>query len=248
MDIYNDVVNRTTIPDSKDKAARFQYHAEKLAATAVTQTFDDMIRAGLTYGCLTTGEAYVFLKVDWTDMTLYYHLAEPGPEVDAHSDSPLCCTAVSQVLAFTVKALESRTHYGQDDRKRAIESLNKWEEDWESILRAIPQSERVPPPESAAYEPTTYHDVDRSPYKFRLTKTRAGRADCKAPSARDPSPEASDDGRGGTEMPDTPTPAQLRTRRLARRPRGKSGDGGSSRGPPSTNRPYCSRRTVSWVW
>ena len=40
------------------------YHADKLAAISVTQTFDDMIRAGLTYGCLTTGEAYVFLKVD----------------------------------------------------------------------------------------------------------------------------------------------------------------------------------------
>ena len=32
MDIYNDVVNRATIPVPEDKAARFQYHADKLAA------------------------------------------------------------------------------------------------------------------------------------------------------------------------------------------------------------------------
>ena len=42
-------------------------------------------------------------------MTLYYHHAEPGPEVAAYGDNPLCCTAVSQVLALTVKALDSQT-------------------------------------------------------------------------------------------------------------------------------------------
>lgn len=62
--IYNDVISRPTIPVPEDEAARFQYHADRLAAIAITQAFDDMIRAGLPYGCLTTGEAYVFLKVD----------------------------------------------------------------------------------------------------------------------------------------------------------------------------------------
>src|SRR5690606_15593382 len=160
--------NRPTSPVSEDNAANFQYHAERLVASAVTQACADMIPAGLAYRCLTTGGAYVFLKVDWTDVTLYYPLAEPTPEVAPHSDNPLCCTAVSQVLAFTIKALDSQTYRGQDDRKRAIESLYKWEEDWESILRSIPQSERVAPPDSPAYRPTTYSGVDRSPYKLRL--------------------------------------------------------------------------------
>ena len=36
MNIYDDVVNRATIPVSEDKAADFQYHADRLVAAAVT--------------------------------------------------------------------------------------------------------------------------------------------------------------------------------------------------------------------
>ncbi|KAH7228557.1 uncharacterized protein BKA55DRAFT_716421, partial [Fusarium redolens] len=64
MDIHEEVVNRRTIPTSVDPDARFQYHAEKLTASAVTQTYHYMIESGLEYGLLTTGEAIVFLKVD----------------------------------------------------------------------------------------------------------------------------------------------------------------------------------------
>lgn len=70
MDIYEDVVNRATIPVLADEAAMFEYHADRLATATVTQTFDYMIQAGLTYSYLTTGEAIIFLKLNWADMTL----------------------------------------------------------------------------------------------------------------------------------------------------------------------------------
>ena len=56
-----------------------------------------MVQARLTYGCLTIGEGFVFLKIDWTyPMALFDYLAEPGPEVDEYKDNFLCCTAVSR--------------------------------------------------------------------------------------------------------------------------------------------------------
>ncbi|KAG6989444.1 hypothetical protein IWW34DRAFT_873831 [Fusarium oxysporum f. sp. albedinis] len=67
MDIHKEVVNRRTIPTSVDPDARFQYHAEKLTASAITQTYHYMIDSGLEYGLLTTGEAIMFLKVDWDE-------------------------------------------------------------------------------------------------------------------------------------------------------------------------------------
>ncbi|XP_044714468.1 metalloprotease-like protein [Hirsutella rhossiliensis] len=77
MNIYKEVVNRKTIPPSVDPDGRFEYHAERLTASALTQTYHYMIEGGLEYGLLTTGEATVFLKVDWAEPeTLYYHLAE----------------------------------------------------------------------------------------------------------------------------------------------------------------------------
>ncbi|KAK0655417.1 hypothetical protein B0T16DRAFT_451104 [Cercophora newfieldiana] len=257
MNIYEDVVNRATKPVEEEEEALFQYHADRLAAAVVTQTFDYMIEAGLTHGFLTTGEAIVFLKVDWTDpTTLYYYLAEPGPEVDEDRDDILYRTAVSQVLAFTVLALSTRQEHRQDDRQRLTKDLNTWKEDWESILRSIPPSERIAPPTSPAYIPSKYEGVKRSPYHFRQTKARtAGRQSCQASSAgRGPSPEGSDDDEDGTRAPDTPTPQHPRKRGLARRPRGGSGGtggsggggggGGSSSQSRPANRQYCTQKCL----
>ncbi|KAM0587241.1 hypothetical protein ACHAP1_009218 [Verticillium nonalfalfae] len=106
MNIPNDVVNRKTIPTSAAPDALFQYHAERLTASAVTQTYHYMIEGGLEYGLVTTGEAIVFLKVDWEEPeTLYYHLAEPGPEVAAHPEHSHVCTAV-EWLQLLRKQLE----------------------------------------------------------------------------------------------------------------------------------------------
>ncbi|KAI7908546.1 hypothetical protein M9X92_012132 [Pyricularia oryzae] len=106
MNIYKEVVNRKTIPTSMDPDARFQYHAERLTAAAITQTYHYMIEGGLEYGLLTTGEAIVFLKIDWREPeTLFYHLAEPNAEVLAHPDHFHLCTAVGQYLAFSLIAV-----------------------------------------------------------------------------------------------------------------------------------------------
>ncbi|KAI1839224.1 hypothetical protein JX266_014565, partial [Neoarthrinium moseri] len=65
--IFADVVNRKTIPTAADPIGRFEYHAERLTAAAVTQTYKYVINGGLEYGLLTTGETIVSLWVDWQD-------------------------------------------------------------------------------------------------------------------------------------------------------------------------------------
>ncbi|EMT70370.1 hypothetical protein FOC4_g10000137 [Fusarium odoratissimum] len=62
IDIYKEVINQRTVLTSIDPDARFQYYAEKLMASAITQTYYYIIKSGLKYGLLTTGEAIVFLK------------------------------------------------------------------------------------------------------------------------------------------------------------------------------------------
>ncbi|KAF3347224.1 hypothetical protein VdG2_04625 [Verticillium dahliae VDG2] len=160
MNIPNDVVNRKTIPTSAAPDALFQYHAERLTASAVTQTYHYMIEGGLEYGLLTTGEAIVFLKVDWEEPeTLYYHLAEPGPEVAAHPEHSHVCTAVGQYLAFSLLALGSpgqRRIHGQEQRRRVTLGLRTWAQDFEMTLRSIPESERSLSSGSSGYKPTTY--------------------------------------------------------------------------------------------
>jgi hypothetical protein len=96
MNIPEDVINRITIPT--DPEEKFVYHSEQLTAAALTQTYGYMIKNGLEYSKLTTGEADVFLLVKEDEPhTLYYHLAEPNIEAEAQSevDVLLSRTAVS---------------------------------------------------------------------------------------------------------------------------------------------------------
>ncbi|GAB0134351.1 hypothetical protein EsDP_00002728 [Epichloe bromicola] len=216
MNVYEEVVNRKTIPTSADPEGRFQYHAERLAAAAISQTYHYMIEGGLDYGLLTTGETIVFLKIDWRHPeTLYYHLAEPGPEVSAHANHFHSCTAIGQYLAFTLVALGrlgQRRQHGQEERRLVIPRLKTWAEDFESTLRSIPASERSAPSGSSDYEPTTYEYFDRSPYLFRHDRLVADEEDLpRQQPARPGSPESSEDESGlGRNLPYTPSPAERR--------------------------------------
>ncbi|PON19986.1 hypothetical protein TGAM01_v211146 [Trichoderma gamsii] len=253
MNVYEEVVKRKTIPTSADPEGRFQYHAERLTAAAISQTYHYMIEGGLDYGLLTTGETIVFLKIDWEDpQTLYYHLAEPGPEVSAHPDHFYSCTAVGQYLAFTLVALGQpgqRREHGQEERRLAIHRLKTWAEDFESTLRSIPANERSAPSDSSDYEPTTYEGIDRSPYPFRHDRRPAADKDQPDKQAtRRNSPESSDD-ESRQNLPDTPSPAERRagkgeqrtrrSQRIQARQRGAATKGGSQH-----TTQYCTQKCL----
>ncbi|KAJ3455527.1 hypothetical protein MRS44_017009 [Fusarium solani] len=261
MNIYKDVVNRKTIPTSVDPDARFQYHAERLTAAAITQTYHYMIEGGLEFGLLTTGEAIVFLKIDWREpATLLYHLAEPDAEVSAHPHHYHLCTAVGQYLAFSLMALgppgEQRLR-GQDERRQATEKLKTWMEDFETTLRSIPEDERHAPKSSPGYQPEAYEGVDRSPYLLRgKRRRRVGDEPVKEHAQRDPG-ESSDD-ESARNFPDTPSPTERRSHRggsggqttrrsqriLAQRPRGGGGGGGGGSNGNEQDRPYCTQKCL----
>ncbi|KJZ70180.1 hypothetical protein HIM_10440 [Hirsutella minnesotensis 3608] len=217
MNIYKEVVNRKTIPPTDDSEGRFKYHAEKLTASAVTQTYHYMIEGGLEYGLLTTGEATVFLKVDWSEPeTLYYHLAEPGPEVDAHQEHVQSSSAVGQYLAFSLTALGGPGRlidHGQDERDRAAAKLKKWKEDFETTLRSIPESERTGSDSASSWAPTTYEGFDRSPIMRQRKRRPITRGDEHERFATGRGQSESSDDESGYQPPGTPTPSERRGRR-----------------------------------
>ncbi|KAK4140752.1 uncharacterized protein C8A04DRAFT_39662 [Dichotomopilus funicola] len=252
MDVHEEVAKRNSIPPEKEQEAYFQYHADRLAASALTQAFDYMIQAGLTYGCVTTGETFVFLKINWTHpITLLYHMAEPALEVEEHRENALCCTAVSQVLAFTMLALHSASQpaHGQDERQRAINRLKIWEAD--SMHQSPSDTGRAPLSTSSAHEPRTYKGVDRSPRPFVSPNAAVGKRKAPVghqqgyrtgPGARAVSPD-SDRDYAEPEIPSTPTPPAGSTptgQVLAQRRGGDSGDAGGS----TETRQYCTQKCL----
>ena len=56
--------------------------ARHLVSAATTQTYDYIFGGGCRYGCIATGEAFVFPKIDEEDPTIvYYHLARSSIDV-----------------------------------------------------------------------------------------------------------------------------------------------------------------------
>ncbi|KAI1475419.1 hypothetical protein F4774DRAFT_429041 [Daldinia eschscholtzii] len=221
MDIYKEVVNRKTIPTSADLQAKLQYNAERLVASAITQTYHYMIEAGIEYGNLSIGEATVFLKIDWKEPeTLRYHLAEPIQELLAYPNSFRICTAVGQHLAFALMALGSpgeQHRHGEEERYRAMNNLKTWVEDFETTVRSIPENERLALLDySPGYKPTKHDDFERLPYPLRNRKRRISQQDIKESFLRrDNGREPSDD--ESAMPPDTPTPGGQSTGQSSQR-------------------------------
>ncbi|MCJ1402238.1 hypothetical protein MMC11_005458 [Xylographa trunciseda] len=124
--------------------ARLQYNADKLIAAIATQTFHYMIENGLEYSYITTGEAFVFLRVLLEDpRTLYYHVTVP---VDEINDGDLAAlefqTAVAQVAVLCLMALrtEQRDHDWRTEAKVQLKVHPS--DDYETILLQTPDSER----------------------------------------------------------------------------------------------------------
>ncbi|KAI1375768.1 hypothetical protein F4677DRAFT_420659 [Hypoxylon crocopeplum] len=186
---------------------------------------------------MTTGEAIVFLKIDWVDPTiLYYHLSEPKEEVRAHPDNLCYCTAVGQVLAFSLIVLGSlgqRHNHEQRDREVAVNSLKRWNVYLDAILRSIKTDKQKTPPCTIGYVPTTYEKVDRTPRVFnvRNARRRLTYERDRPPDILDRSQnsESSDD-ESQTQSPVTPSLARSTHPARGVNGGGDNGSGGSKGG------------------
>lgn len=177
MDPMLEVVNCTTVPSNNEDHAQVDYYSGRLVAAVVTQTYSYMISAGLRYGYICTGEAFVFLNVRPEEpTTVYFHLSIPerdvGPSTGwlAGSEAPnrLHLTAVGQVFAFTIRAIQKRS-LGPEWIANAKAQLKTWEVDAQEVLEAIPTTVREKIRDSA-FKPSKRHKdlpMRKSPYFLR---------------------------------------------------------------------------------
>ena len=196
--IYKEKPEEQITPEDEDaKQEKLQYNADKLVAAVLTQTFHTMVDFGLEYGYVTTGEAFVFLRIRWENpQILFYYLVVPGEDVEERIQTPteqvsLARTAISQVVSICITAFQS-TQRSHAQRKRAKTKLQTHRIDYEAILREIPESERKQTP-SVAYRGRKDPKAIRSPY---LTRQRTK-------AARRNRPDSSDE-----DGPDTPSKLQ----------------------------------------
>ncbi|RYN64987.1 hypothetical protein AA0119_g11514 [Alternaria tenuissima] len=191
----DDVVECRETESARDRFRR-------LVAAVITQAFSYMVRVGVEYGCVCTGEANIFLRVPHDPTTVYYFLSVPKGDVgdttgwapDADGPNRLHLTAVGQMLAFTLQALRTplRSHRW---RKETSARLKSWEVLYSVLLDDIPSHET---PSSEYRPPRNTEFLRMSPVRIRQRRARTGEVDCSQPQDRHNTSDEEPD-------PDTPS-------------------------------------------
>ncbi|KAI4172543.1 MAG: hypothetical protein LQ348_006753 [Seirophora lacunosa] len=232
--------DRMRIGDTDEQ--KKQFDAQKLVAAAATQTYSYMLPAGLGYGCIVTGEAFLFLHIAEDDpLTLLYHLSIPAEDVSQSGDSSpdYAFTAVAQLATFAVLASECEPR-SKWWRNKAVKNAMRWLVDYAAVERALktPRSQRRESPEYSAWKGR------KGPVPEKKHHTRSkDKDDDNDPSngpnghnssSDDASSESSD---AFAEFDDTPSKSNDRSRNGGN----EQGSRGSSKRQAPQHHAYCTQ-------
>ncbi len=227
-----------------------QDHFRRLVAAAITQAFSYMVQAGLEYGYVCTGEAFIFLRMPDDPRTVYYFLSVPKGDVgettrwapDSDRDNRLHLTAVGQVLAFTLQALKTPPR-NQEWRTDKAAQLKIWELVYDDPLDPNDSTPILNVP-SSEYQPPRQTDFLRmSPVRLRQRSASTSSPGCHP--RQDQSQPGDDEFDPGD--PDTPSrPSQHRSCQplsQAPDPAGGASPGRDSRSK-GKGRQYCTQKCL----
>ncbi|KAL4958856.1 uncharacterized protein BDV14DRAFT_23722 [Aspergillus stella-maris] len=222
----------------------------RVVAAVITQTFSYMIHAGLEYGYVCTGEAFIFLRVLHDDpSTVYYYLSVPGEDVglitgwtgNPSGDNRLHLTALGQVLAFTLRAVRIPTR-DIAWTNLAVRKLDTWDMVYDDLLDEISEKD-IPSSDFKAPTRSRNEYCRASPVQTRSKSARFGSCN----HSHDTSSLNPDDDDAGDDFdPDTPS-RPPRDRQLAYPPDTRSISG---KAPPQgsdckgKSRQYCSQQCL----
>ncbi|TWU74395.1 hypothetical protein ED733_002585 [Metarhizium rileyi] len=121
----------------------------RVVAAVITQVYSYMITGGIELGYVCTGEAFIYIHVKRDEpKTAYYYLSVPREDVgestgwtaDLDDNNRLHLTALGQVLAFTLRALQT-TPRANGWIKWAEANLQRWEMVYDVILDEIQEKD-----------------------------------------------------------------------------------------------------------
>uniref|UniRef100_A0A093VE36 Putative AAA family ATPase y4kL n=1 Tax=Talaromyces marneffei PM1 TaxID=1077442 RepID=A0A093VE36_TALMA len=148
----------------------------RVVAAVVTQLSNYMYDSGNEYGCIATGEAFIFLRVPHhKPSTVLYYLSVPKEDVGnttnwPRDDNRLHLTAVGQLLAFTLRALRTSPR-DIAWRSWARSQLGTWEMVYDDLLEEIEEKDIPTSDYKPSLSQTNYYR--QSPVKTRSKSTLA---------------------------------------------------------------------------
>ncbi|KAL8855376.1 MAG: hypothetical protein Q9178_007973 [Gyalolechia marmorata] len=140
--VVSTVRNQETRPT--ETKARFHSLALELTAAASTQAYHYMLESGCAYGCVVTGESFVFLTIEEDEPNvLYYHLAEPLREAISGPSGKFLHsqTAIAQLTSFCLVATEVGKR-SQEWIAKAMDAADIWQIDDQEMWEETPRKMR----------------------------------------------------------------------------------------------------------
>ncbi|KAG6119176.1 hypothetical protein E4U13_007933 [Claviceps humidiphila] len=144
-----------------------EFGPKELVAAFITQLYSAMVRKGLQYGYIDTGEAMVFLHIGDDISRVEYHLSCPRSDVRG-DDKKMHLSAVSQLFAFVVQAIQAPNI--TKDWEIAATELPIWNEQYVNPLKDVMSSFEVPEEKSDPYKSSSSLD-ETAGHKTVITRT-----------------------------------------------------------------------------
>ncbi len=158
----------------------------RVVAAVITQVYSYMVTGGIPIGYVCTGEAFIYIYVKRDEPnTAYYYLSVPKEDVgestgwtaDPDSDNRLHLTALGQVLAFTLRALQT-TPRDNGWIKWAEAKLKRWEMVYDDIFSEIEEKD-IPVSDFKPATQSRDNYLRMSPVRTRSRAILAGVDSCK---------------------------------------------------------------------
>ena len=178
--LARDVINK------EDKSREF--NAKRLGWAVITQLFSCMIKTGVQYGYVSTGDMIIFLHISEDPDQIEFHVWNPQ-DFDFHQPASLHHTAIAEVLAFSLQALAAKPPFqGFHD---AVASPTTWAVKSVDIFKNIPEIDEkrrvkrdLPGYKSSRPKNSSYWESQESP-SHRVHRSKVARAENKRKTDRD---------------------------------------------------------------
>ena len=202
------IINQVSRPSLSEADAKFDCKAKEVVAAVLSQAFSYMVASEVKYGYVTTAEAFVFLRIQWEEehvKRLHYHLAEPSKDVLVQKEYFLYRTAIGQLLAFSILALQS-VKEGGEWRDEAVRGLETWRTDVSAMLKQMAETPSTAGKSSVTeYKPQGYRE--RSPIASPISRRlRTSKKACG------PGPTSQPEEGGEPSSDDEPSRPEIRPR------------------------------------
>ncbi|PNP49501.1 hypothetical protein THARTR1_09823 [Trichoderma harzianum] len=157
--LVEDIIPERDVIGREDDSYTFVSSSKQVVTATITQLFDRMVKSGVPYGYIYTGEAIIFVEIHDDPSVAHCYVSIPDNDVSAEDESTLRYSAVGQIFAFMIRAMQAGPRSVQWHDRTA--TLDVWRSSSSEALLNMPSYQGAPGSSSAAsHGNEVMNDVD----------------------------------------------------------------------------------------